>query len=147
MPIVPMKVAFASVFIRYREDCPSLESDFIYIIQRKLCGFNFNESKIIRSIGDKSYGVARNFVKYYPVNACPMWRIAVIQSSGDSDTTNRLTKLGNALLKVKAFAARQQAEIEELEETGFDRKMPKYYRRRIKGCLSICFLITAAARR
>ncbi|MDR2153102.1 MAG: glycosyltransferase [Helicobacteraceae bacterium] len=123
-----------ATFIRYREDYLSLGGDFVYIYQRKLCDFNYETSEITKAIGAESYGVARMFAKDYdPAKACPMWKIAVIQS-GDSDTTtNRLTNIDNALLKAKDFARWQQAEIEEMEETGFDRKTPKYYRRRIKG--------------
>ncbi|MDR2034477.1 MAG: glycosyltransferase family 2 protein [Helicobacteraceae bacterium] len=119
-------------FIKYREDYMSLGGDFVYIYQRKLCDFNYETSEITKAIGAESYGVIRNFVKYYdPSNACPMWKIAVTKL-GEA-ATNRLTNPDNALLKAKDFARWQQAEIEELEETGFDRKMPKYYRRRIKG--------------
>jgi glycosyltransferase involved in cell wall biosynthesis len=123
-----------ALFIKYRENYMSLGGDFVYIYQRKLCDFNFETYEIAKTIGAESYGVVRNFVKYYePSKACPMWKIAVIQS-GDADASvNRLTNINNALLKANAFAAWQQAEIEEMEETGFDRKTPKYYRRRIKG--------------
>jgi glycosyltransferase involved in cell wall biosynthesis len=123
-----------NIFIKYRENYLSIGGDFVYIVQRKNYSFHFDESDITRTIGAESYNVLRNFVKYYdPSKACPMWKIAVIKSGESDKTTNRLTNADNALLKAKAFAAWQQAEIEEVEETGFDRKIPKYYRRRIMG--------------
>ncbi|MDR1911870.1 MAG: glycosyltransferase [Helicobacteraceae bacterium] len=130
-----------ATFIKYRENYLSIGGDFVYIIQTKFGRPTFMESEITRTIGAESYGVIRNFVKYHdPSLPCPIWKIAVTTPTDADNTTNRLTNPDNALLKAEAFAKWQQAEIEEMEETGFDRKMPKYYRRRIKGLFTYLLL-------
>jgi glycosyltransferase involved in cell wall biosynthesis len=130
-----------ATFIKYRENYASLGGDFVYIVQRSRAAFRCDESEITKAIGAESFGVVRNFVKHYePANACPMWKIAITKIGNADGTTNRLTNPDNALLKAKAFAAWQQAEIEEMEETGFDRRTPKYYRRRIRGLFTYLLL-------
>ncbi|MDR2906214.1 MAG: glycosyltransferase [Helicobacteraceae bacterium] len=123
--------------IEYKNNYAHLGGDFTYILTRKFFDKYpqpFVANDINKRLGAESLGSVANMKNH----SAPFWAHAIVESGADEK--DRLTNYDNALKKAKEFAAWQQAEIDEIEKSGYKDKIPNYYNLRIKGLYTYLLL-------
>ncbi|GHV04516.1 hypothetical protein AGMMS50229_06100 [Campylobacterota bacterium] len=137
LPLPDFCFANSDTFVFAREFYSIYGGNLTAIINKKFVDPKkplFLEENSIASIGGESlwdYGAA--------IQGTPYWKFAIVKSNCDQ-TRDSLTNPINTIRKAKAFVSLHQAELDMLEKTGFDKKMPRYYTLKIKGLYTYLLL-------